>query len=225
MGVELTDISEKKAKKLLMTTITAENHSSTIAALENGSQESIKANLEGLKKIEIRSILKSIKEKLHPENGTIEVVGIKKNALILAGYQEVVVLDSGAIKGAVPKEVKTVTLDLTENNDKKINPDSLLKEEDKVKPETDKYDCGVSLGKKRAACKGCTCGLAEELEDEAKNKIKENIDAGKTKPSCGSCYLGDAFRCASCPFAGMPAFEKGAPPKLANADDFNTADI
>merc|ERR1711976_453780 len=190
----------EKAKKLLMTTITAENHPSTIAALENGSQESIKANLEGLKKMEIRSILKSIKEKLHPENGTIEVVGIKKNALILAGYQEVVVLDSGAIKGAVPKEVKTVTLDLTENNDKKINPDSLLKEEDKVKPDTDKYDCGVSLGKKRAACKGCTCGLAEELEDEAKEKIKENIDAGK------------------------PAFDPSAPPKLTTTDDFKTAD-
>merc|ERR1712061_683627 len=186
-----------------MTTITAENHSSAIAALENGSQDSIEANLEGLKKMEIRSILKSIKEKLHPENGTIEVVGIKKNALILAGYQEVVVLDSGAVKGAVPKEVKTVTLDL---------------------PETDKYDCGVSLGKKRAACKGCTCGLAEELEDEAKDKIKENIDAGKSKPSCGSCYLGDAFRCATCPFAGKPAFDPSAPPKLTTTDDFKTAD-
>merc|ERR1712045_270386 len=126
MGL-ISRVSSRTYRKK-MSTITAENHSSAITALENGSQESIKANLEGLKKMEIRSILKSIKEKLHPQNGTIEVVGIKKNALTLAGYQEVVVLESGAVKGSVPKEVKTVTLDLSENNDKKINPDSLLKE-------------------------------------------------------------------------------------------------
>merc|ERR1712007_289934 len=101
-----------------MSTITAENHSSAIAALENGSQDSIKANLEGLKKMEIRSILKQIKEKLHPENGSIQVTGIKKNSLILAGYQQVEVLDSGIVSGSVPKEVKTVVLDLNseENN-------------------------------------------------------------------------------------------------------------
>lgn len=208
-------------------TITAENHAEIINSLENGSQELIKANLEGLKKMEIRSVLKSVKEKLNAENGSVQVTGIKKNALILAGYQQVEVSDLGVVTGSVPKEVKAVVLDLNTEENKSsstINPESLLKEEDKVKPDTSKYDCGVDLGKKRQACKGCSCGLAEELEEGAKDKIKENIDSGKSKPSCGSCYLGDAFRCATCPFAGKAAFDPSAPPKLTTTDDFKTAD-
>ena len=133
--------------------ITAENHAEVLGQLANSSQESIKANLEGMKKMEIRAVLKSIKDKL-TATGRVEVSGIKKNSLILAGYQQVEVLDSGVITGCLPKEIKTVVLDL--NNDEAINPDSLLKAEDKVKPDTDKYDCGVDLGKKRQACKGCT---------------------------------------------------------------------
>ena len=127
--------------------------------------------------------------------------------------------------GQIAKQFQPVNLSLNELNstEQKINPDSLLTDADKIKPDTN-FDCGVDLGKTRKACKGCTCGLADELENEAKEKIKQNIVSGQTKSSCGSCYLGDAFRCSTCPFKGMPAYDKGNPPVLTGVSDFAKID-
>lgn len=47
---------------------------------------------------------------------------------------------------------------------------------------------------------------------------KTNLENGNVESSCGKCYLGDAFRCASCPYRGLPAFEKGDKVKLVNND-------
>lgn len=88
-----------------------------------------------------------------------------------------------------------------------IDPDDLLDEDDVKKPDPLSLRVCGTTGK-RKACKDCSCGLAEELAAEGKaGKVIDTKDAPKS--SCGSCYLGDAFRCATCPYLGMPAFKPG----------------
>jgi len=92
-----------------------------------------------------------------------------------------------------------------------IDEDSLLNESDRyAKPATTADDCEV--GKKgKKACKNCTCGRAEEEESTApKTKITlEMLENPGVNSSCGSCGLGDAFRCGGCPYRGLPAFKVG----------------
>uniref|UniRef100_A0A3B4F2K8 Anamorsin n=1 Tax=Pundamilia nyererei TaxID=303518 RepID=A0A3B4F2K8_9CICH len=110
-----------------------------------------------------------------------------------------------------PNTVKMWTLSANDMNDDDVDlmdSDALLDEDDLKKPDPASLKapaCGEGADKKKKACKNCTCGLAEELEQESKGKQKTDLP----KSACGSCYLGDAFRCASCPYAGMPAFKPG----------------
>jgi len=100
------------------------------------------------------------------------------------------------------KDVSKVwTLD-TNDDVEIIDSDALLGADDFTRPDLSavKTDCGTSKSGKKRACKGCTCGLKEELNGEP---------APLQKSACGSCYLGDAFRCASCPYLGMPPFKAG----------------
>ncbi|KYQ53835.1 Anamorsin [Trachymyrmex zeteki] len=82
-----------------------------------------------------------------------------------------------------------------------IDEDELLDESDLVKPAASSLKVCATTGK-RKACKDCSCGLADELSGKAASE-------STVKSSCGNCYLGDAFRCASCPYLGMPAFKPG----------------
>ncbi|XP_072374774.1 anamorsin isoform X2 [Scyliorhinus torazame] len=105
-------------------------------------------------------------------------------------------------------------MDMNDDDVDLIDSDELLDEADLKKPDPASLrtmDCGDGKKKKRA-CKNCTCGLAEELGGKGSKDVKML----QVKSSCGSCYLGDAFRCASCPYMGMPAFKPGEKILLAD---------
>ena len=86
-----------------------------------------------------------------------------------------------------------------------INEDDLLQEEGDWAPSltaatktaADEDDCGG-----REPCENCTCGRKEGAMPSQKQQRMATSD-------CGKCGMGDAFRCASCPFLGKPAFQQG----------------
>lgn len=133
-----------------------------------------------------------------------------------------------------------------------IDAESLLTPADRERPAGCDPVTASSVPRKKKACKGCTCGLAElEKADEAeqtelskrlkvvlldtdgvvevdatngvdkeKERLKKAADsAPKATSSCGNCYLGDAFRCSSCPYKGLPAFNPGEKVEIDFGDD------
>lgn len=92
-------------------------------------------------------------------------------------------------------------------DDDLVDDNDLLEDEDLSAPVNKTFDCGT--GSKRKACKNCTCGAADV-------EVKEVVKTAEVKSGCGSCFKGDAFRCGTCPYLGMPAFEPGETLKLSN---------
>jgi len=150
-------------------------------------------------KEKIKSILKS-----SDPFKVVEVVSKKPKYEVGASSQL-------SFKKAVPTSVAAVwKLDDTVEDDL-IDDDQLLDEEDLKKPDPSSLRVCGTTGK-RKACKNCSCGLAEELASEGEKKEPTEM---KTS-SCGNCYLGDAFRCSTCPYLGMPAFKPGEKIQLSD---------
>ncbi|GLE04644.1 hypothetical protein PINS_up013623 [Pythium insidiosum] len=95
-----------------------------------------------------------------------------------------------------------------------IDEDTLLDDTDKVL-QAAKDDCEPGKDGKRRACKNCTCGRKDEMDQPAVS----DSELQQMVSSCGNCYKGDAFRCGSCPFLGKPAFKPGMEKVLLNLDD------
>jgi len=89
-------------------------------------------------------------------------------------------------------KLSSIDLDDTDLIDDLIDEDDLLSSYDllmsglTIPDKISKKDCKTS----RKACKNCTCGR--------ENKSKSSM--------CGNCYLGDGFRCDTCPSKGLPPF-------------------
>ncbi|CAB9508743.1 Anamorsin homolog [Seminavis robusta] len=115
--------------------------------------------------------------------------------------------------GAKPLTKKQPAISVSLDDDDLIDEDILLTEDSALAPPpameataTAGDDCGG-----RTACDDCTCGRADKEAGEKKQQAKTS--------SCGKCGMGDAFRCASCPYLGMPAFKPGEEPVVLDLQD------
>ncbi|KAK1966313.1 anamorsin family protein [Colletotrichum eremochloae] len=123
-----------------------------------------------------------------------------------------------------------------DGDDDLIDEDTLLTDADLSRPLNIPPECAPKAGKRRRACKDCTCGLAERIAaedaaarasaDKALAAVKLGADdlaevdftvQGKVG-SCGNCALGDAFRCDGCPYIGLPPFKPGEEVRILNND-------
>lgn len=172
-------------------------------------------------------------------NTPIAVQQSYANALLLAGFVDAAVSDNTFVVAknpawsagaAVPLKRKTAATapapaptnaKVTLTADDLVDEDALLLEEDRAPPpavetETTKEGGGGGGGgcgsNPRKACANCSCGRADALaRGEVPEKpvvTQEMLDNPQTG-GCGSCGLGDAFRCEGCPYRGLPAFKPG----------------
>ena len=125
---------------------------------------------------------------------------------------------SAAVSAAAPLKKKvTVSLDDTDDDDDDdddmIDEDHLLSDDVLAPPPAmgAKSAAGDDCSG-RKACDNCTCGRADQ---EAISDKPTNAPSS----SCGKCSLGDAFRCASCPYLGKPAFKAGEEHLVLNLTD------
>ena len=252
----LSESCDANVLRCLATVLEPSSYSSIHITLTESDYEGLRGNLSSL----LSQVLSGLIPlgTLHLLSLTSAFQSFLPNELVLAGFT--VLSSSADIVAQKPAEASTTLLKTTNGaavplfklNRKKVDPskkaalwaitstsptaplvdaESLLTEEDKKRPvpTCDPINPNAPPRRKKA-CKGCTCGLAELEEEERRTakvvlvdgsqngeaKVIEQSEkerilkaakaASKATSSCGSCFLGDAFRCASCPYLGSYLF-------------------
>jgi hypothetical protein len=102
-----------------------------------------------------------------------------------------------------------------------VDAEALLTAEDLARPDPAAAAGGCPPTKK--ACANCSCGRAEGAAAEPAKLTRAMLESPGEAGGCGSCALGDAFRCGGCPYRGLPAFEAGK--RIEVPADFLGADL
>ncbi|CAK7271660.1 electron carrier [Sporothrix epigloea] len=202
-----------------------------VPAMKNGARLQFQdgARLDGA------GVREAILAGLVDKNGVFEKVEEEEVVVPLRLKKKTSAKPIAVIPTPTPVKRPAAVLDLGEYSDGEelIDEDSLLTAEERSRPPQQPPACNVDGQKRRKPCKDCTCGLSERLEEEDRdrrnkadsnlsNAFKLNTDdlneldftvKGKTG-SCNSCSLGDAFRCSTCPYIGLPAFKPGEEVKI-----------
>lgn len=129
-----------------------------------------------------------------------------------------------AVYKPVATSVAKISIHPQEDDDEYIDEDELL-----LNPVS-----GLNMPQEKAAgtkddcdgrkpCDNCTCGRAERealnVSEDLKKEEKKTKVIKDFKSSCGNCAKGDAFRCAGCPYLGMPAFKEGEAHLVLDLED------
>lgn len=190
----------------------------------NVSNEKNKKNLPSFKKVPMPTFKRA--------TPTVEVV---KTAVITDDLDDDLGDEDEDEDDVFSNSSKARFLDINsdeDNDNESIDEDDLI---DGKSGNVSMIICGKSKTKKKKACKDCTCGMKEEEEEEVDRirsqqekvikftedeltEIDFTID-GKKVGGCGSCSLGDAFRCTGCPYLGLPAFKPGEVINLNSISD------
>ena len=108
------------------------------------------------------------------------------------------------------KTRRAVSEDAAPAGDATVGEDELLTDGDKKAKTAAAKGGALDCTTRRRACKNCVCGRAElEAKLEAAGTLPEDGAADMDGPpvgGCGGCSKGDAFRCATCPYRGQPAW-------------------
>jgi len=103
----------------------------------------------------------------------------------------------------------------------KIDEDLLLGDDVPKAVGKGKSDCSTQP----KACANCSCGRKELEDKHGAAEAKKKLENGTVRSACGSCNLGDAFRCETCPYRGQPAFKPGTKVELDSTETTTTGQL